>query len=274
MSVWRAAGAILAFYVVTLLIAGGLFLLEPGAWAQASPLAAQSIPVLAAAVIVTAVALRVTGMPLAEMGGREAGRAWRGFGIGAALGVGMAAVAIALAVVVGGATLRFGAGAGGAGAAFFGTIVTLLMAALAEELLFRGFPLTFLARASGRLPAILALVLVFALVHVRGAGATPLALGNIALAGLVLSAAFFGPGGLPLAWGLHTGWNVGLGLLFGAPVSGLALDGAVSAYRGAGMVSMTGGAFGPEGGLVATAVMAAVALIWGRRWLAWTENDA
>jgi membrane protease YdiL (CAAX protease family) len=70
----------------------------------------------------------------------------------------------------------------------------LAVAAFAEELLFRGYPLARLARPLGRVGA---------------SGWNPnvsnLGLTNIALASLVLSAAFFTPGGLPVAWGVHFG---------------------------------------------------------------------
>ena len=185
-----------------------------------------------------------------------------GFGIG----VVMAVLALALAVVGGGARLvltgePFGAYASTAAALGLG----LAVAALAEELLFRGFPLARLAEPLGRVGASLVLAVGFATMHLANPDVSALGLVNLVLASLVLSAAFFTPGGMPLAWGVHWGWNGGLALGADAPVSGLTFDmPALEFYTGR-TPWVTGGAFGPEGGLV-TSVAMVLALIWlGRR---------
>ena len=55
------------------------------------------------------------------------------------------------------------------------------------------------------------------------------------------------------AFGAHLGWNATLAAL-AAPVSGLPFDIPYIDYRMGGPAWLTGGAFGPEGGLLATAV--------------------
>ena len=72
------------------------------------------------------------------------------------------------------------------------------------------------------------------------------------------------------AFGAHLGWNATLAAL-AAPVSGLPFDIPYIDYRMGGPAWLTGGAFGPEGGLLAT-----VALIGGRgarRALEWKGCD-
>ena len=76
------------------------------------------------------------------------------------------------------------------------TVLILLPAALAEEVMFRGVPLIVTARAIGRPRAVLLLSLLFALAHVRNPDVTAAGLANIALAGIFLSLAFFSPGGM------------------------------------------------------------------------------
>ncbi len=177
------------------------------------------------------------------------------------------------AVVGGGAALRArGSPGGGAGAP---VVLALLGAALAEELVFRGAPLRLLGRALGRWGATLVAALAFGLAHARNPAATAFSTINIMLAALLLSVAFFSRGGMPLAWGLHFGWNAALGLGFAAPVSGVALPGAALAYVPGPRPWMDGGLFGPEGGLAGTLAMAAglVALLGRcvarpREWLA------
>jgi membrane protease YdiL (CAAX protease family) len=49
--------------------------------------------------------------------------------------------------------------------------------------------------------------LIFGLAHGLNPEVTPLAIGNVALAGVFLSLAFYAPGGIWTAWGAHLGWN-------------------------------------------------------------------
>src|SRR5204862_6973723 len=90
---------------------------------------------------------------------------------------------------------------------------------------------------------------------------------DVARAGVSLACAFLSPGGMPLAWGAHFGWNATLALGFEAPVSGYVSPSPAVAYRAGPHGWIDGGAFGPEGGIVTTLVMLAgtVALVaWSR----------
>jgi len=186
-------------------------------------------------------------------------------GLGVALGGAMAVVAVGLAVLVGGAALRPDSGAGLAGRAA-PLAVGLLTAALAEELAFRGYPLRRLADAVGPVISTVLLGVGFAVAHLGNPNVTPLGAVNIGIAAVWLAAAFFSGGGMPLAWGLHFGWNAGLALGFEAPVSGLTFDLPLLDYAPGRHAWIDGGAFGPEGGLVGTLVFAAgtVALLGAR----------
>ncbi|HXV86260.1 MAG TPA: type II CAAX endopeptidase family protein [Gemmatimonadales bacterium] len=192
---------------------------------------------------------------------------WYGFGpagggLARGIGVGgcMVAGTLALSVAAGARWAVSGQGAG----AYAGTLAVVLtgiaLAALAEELLFRGFPLATLAGAFGTVPAVVGLSVVFALLHAGNPETTPLGLVNILLASVVLSAAFFARGALAGAWGLHASWNGGL-VVADAPVSGVAFN-LPGLDFGGGAVWVTGGRFGPEGGMAATA-----ALVGGLAWL-------
>ncbi len=99
----------------------------------------------------------------------------------------------------------------------------------------------------------------FAALHAGNPHVTPLALVNIGLAGAVLGWLFWSGGGLAGAWAFHAFWNWGLSAL-GLPVSGMALGMPLVAtgVAGAGRPLLSGGAFGPEGSLVSTLVLAVV----------------
>ncbi len=190
---------------------------------------------------------------------------WAG---GAAYGGVMAAGAVGLAVLAGGATIRMTPPETGWAASAAPLGVGLLLAALAEELMFRGLPLRRLAAALGAAPATATAALGFGLAHLGNPGATAFSTVNVALAGVWLACAFFSPGAMPLAWGAHFGWNATLALGFDAPVSGYAFGLPGIDYRPGARAWVDGGRFGPEGGVVATLVMlagAAALAAWTRR---------
>ena len=91
---------------------------------------------------------------------------------------------------------------------------------------------------------------------------TPLAIANIALAGIFLGAAFYLPGGIWTAWGAHLGWNATLALM-DAPVSGLPFTIPLINYDPGGPRWLTGGSFGPEGGALGSfAIIVGIATVW------------
>jgi membrane protease YdiL (CAAX protease family) len=177
---------------------------------------------------------------------------FRGFGWGLLLGVVIAALAMLLAVPLGHAAWRTD---GGTVPQWLGRVVltglVLLPAALAEELAFRGAPLLALGKQFGRVPAILVLALLFGVAHLDNEAVTLLALGNIAIAGVLLGVAFFTSGGLLTSTGLHFGWNLALAGL-AAPVSGTTIPMPWLDYSAGGPRWLTGGVFGPEGGALAS----------------------
>jgi len=176
-------------------------------------------------------------------------------------------VAVGLAVLLGGATIGPDQGVGLVTAAA-PLALGLLAAALAEELVFRGYPLRRLADAVGPVVATALLGVGFGVAHLGNPNVTALGTVNVGIAAVWLAAAFFA-GGMPLAWGLHFGWNAGLALGFEAPVSGLTFDLPLVDYAPGRHAWIDGGAFGPEGGLVGTLLFAAgtaaLLVVLGRR---------
>jgi uncharacterized protein len=186
---------------------------------------------------------------------------------GIALGAVMASLAIGLAVVLDGARVHVTADWSAWPRVALPLIVGLIFAALGEELGFRGFPLRRFSDGFGVLPAMLLLAVLFGLVHSKNPSATVFSTVNVALAAIWLSIAFFSAGGMALAWGAHFGWNAGLAILFDAPVSGYAFQMPVVEYTAGSHAWVDGGAFGPEGGLVAT-----IALFAGTVYLLTRQN--
>lgn len=144
---------------------------------------------------------------------------------------------------------------GGATALSFAVdLVAFLTAAAAEEIAFRGYLQRLFATWKGPVVGIVVPSVLFALFHVLNPNVTPLALVNIALAGTVFALAVEWTGTLWLAVGYHFAWNLFQGSVLGLPVSGMAWQG-IMAFPTDGPALLMGGPFGPEGGLVATAVL-------------------
>ncbi|HEU4828508.1 MAG TPA: CPBP family intramembrane glutamic endopeptidase [Gemmatimonadales bacterium] len=278
---WTAAiGWSIAFFALSYLLAGvlGAFaaLLAVGSfeaipeWTRtpgAGAILIQGTAGLVAALVATwLIGVRINRLGRTALRYESGRRSAAGMGWGFVLGALAAATALVLAVIIGGAEWVRDSGGTVAYAREAGkTLLVLAPAALAEEVLFRGVPLVLLAAAFGRGPAVVGLAVVFGMAHLANPGITPLAVANIAAAGVFLGLAFYAPGGLFTAFGAHLGWNATLAAL-DAPVSGLPFSIPAIDYVAGGPVWLTGGAFGPEGGLTATTAIA-LACVATARWI-------
>ena len=135
-------------------------------------------------------------------------------------------------------------------------LVTLGVAALAEEVAFRGYPYRRLIEAIGPVKATIALSLLFGFLHALNPYATWTSVLVTALAGLLLSIGWLRTHGLWLPWGLHFAWNACTGVLFGLPISGMNVFSSVVQTRTFGHLWLTGGDYGPEGAAFTVLVLA------------------
>jgi uncharacterized protein len=126
-------------------------------------------------------------------------------------------------------------------------LVTLAVAALAEEVAFRGYPFRRLIEAVGPVAATIGLSFLFGLGHALNPGANWTSTLVTMLAGLLLSVAWLRTHGLWLGWGFHFAWNASMGILFGLPISGISDFGSIVQTRSFGQLWITGGDYGPEG---------------------------
>jgi membrane protease YdiL (CAAX protease family) len=142
-------------------------------------------------------------------------------------------------------------------------LLVLASGALAEELMFRGYPFQRLVEAIGSVGAILVFSALFGLVHLMNPSANPLGLLNTVVIGVALSLAYLRTRALWLPWGLHFGWNATLGLVFGLPVSGIRLFNVALHTTASGSKWLTGGAYGLEASLPGVSVvLLCLIVIW------------
>jgi membrane protease YdiL (CAAX protease family) len=139
-------------------------------------------------------------------------------------------------------------------------LLTLGIAALAEEVAFRGYPFRRLIEAIGPVAATIGMSLLFGLGHALNPGATWTGIFVTMLAGLLFSVAWLRTHGLWLPWGLHFAWNASIGILFGLPISGIGDFASVVQTRAFGPLWLTGGNYGPEGAAF-TAVVLLIGLV-------------
>lgn len=118
-----------------------------------------------------------------------------------------------------------------------------------EELYFRGYLLQNLRDGLNLAWAVGLSTLLFSLAHFANPNASAAGLAGILLAGFFMAYAYLASGRLWLPIGLHIGWNFFEGPVFGFPVSGLETFQLLPVQVG-GPPLITGGAFGPEAGLV------------------------
>ncbi len=130
-----------------------------------------------------------------------------------------------------------------------GIFLVFVLVGWNEELLSRGYHLQTLASGTNLFWGVFLSSSVFGLLHLGNPNATWVSAAGIFFAGLFLAYGFLRTGQLWLSIGLHIGWNFFEGPFFGFPVSGLDIF-PLMRITVDGPVLWTGGAFGPEAGLI------------------------
>ncbi|MEP6568794.1 MAG: CPBP family intramembrane glutamic endopeptidase [Acidobacteriota bacterium] len=181
----------------------------------------------------------------------------RDFMLGSLIGAVSLALATAIATAAGGLSFTISGREAlvQVGQTLLLTAILFILAALAEEALFRGYPMQTLTRAHLAWVAVFLTSVPFAAVHLRNpnvaAGFTFI---NTALAGVWLAVAYLRTRSLWFPLGVHWAWNWALGSLFGLSVSGMSDLAPHPLLHGTdlGPAWLTGGTYGIEGGLACT----------------------
>ncbi|MGD2164797.1 MAG: CPBP family intramembrane metalloprotease [Anaerolineae bacterium] len=215
---------------------------------------------------------------------------WIDFSFGLLLGAMLMLIIFVVELALGWVTVTGTLAASRPSVRFVPTILTALVSFVAvgfyEELFSRGYQLKNLAeglRGSvfGARTAIAAATLLSSLafggLHVGNPHATTFSTLSIALAGTMLATGFLLTGELAIPIGLHITWNFFQGSVFGFPVSGIDFRSAsFLSTEQLGPALWTGGAFGPEAGLLGLGAMILGVLlttVWVRRRYGRVEVD-
>lgn len=133
-----------------------------------------------------------------------------------------------------------------------------------EELLIRGYLMKNIAEwlnhpKISKRTALAATVIItsvlFGFLHLGNPNSSAISTINIILAGISLSLGILLNGELSLPIGLHISWNFFQGAVFGFPVSSVTTPSSLISFRQSGLKAITGGAFGPEAGLIGVAAL-------------------
>jgi CAAX protease family protein len=125
------------------------------------------------------------------------------------------------------------------------------LVAVSEETLFRGIGFRIVEEGLGTWAALAVSAVLFGLAHLGNSNATLWSALALALeSGILFAAGYVLTRALWLPIGLHLAWNYFLGIVYGMPVSGSSQSSLLQSVV-AGPDLWTGGAFGPEAGLIA-----------------------
>ncbi len=261
-------GAFAALFVILNLAASGL-LAGPLVWLMARTgqrVRIDELLVLAASLGATAIMLRsVDVRPWADVGLSRRAASLRS--VAAGLAIGGTAIGAACALLFAFGLLHVvPAEPGSSLAAALRISFFLVPAALYEEVLCRGYLLTVIRRRVGTWGAVLATSALFGLLHLQNAGAGVRSVLIVTLAGIFLAAVRVAYDSLYAAWSAHLAWNWVMAVPLHAPVSGLSLEHPDFRTVSTGPAWLTGGHWGPEGGMLAALGMTAgLAYLYARR---------
>ena len=130
-----------------------------------------------------------------------------------------------------------------------GMLAVFILVGWNEELLSRGYQLQNLADGINLFWGVVISSAVFGILHLGNPNATWISAVGIFFAGVYLAYGYTRTKQLWLPIGLHIGWNFFEGVIFGFPVSGMDFF-RLTRITVNGPELITGGAFGPEAGLI------------------------
>jgi hypothetical protein len=266
---WPAILRLMLFVVVSFaLLLAFAFVLAGLPGLEESDLVRNSLALLAAAVGATALLLTIADMrPPAALGLPMNRLGMLHLGLGSLIGVSLSVGIVGLQWIAGLVEIQYGALEGSLTEVLWAPslgvgFIVIACAASAEELLFRGYGLQQLMRATRPWAAVVVSSLLFGVVHATNPNSSRVAVLNTALFGILFGLVLVRHRSLWIPTGMHFGWNFSLACM-GANLSGLTIRLTGMEIVPVGPAFWSGAEYGPEGSLLATlAVVGAAVLLW------------
>jgi hypothetical protein len=238
------------FFVATVVI--GLRVFTISLYALFGVIVAGTVGLCAAGLIANLLTMRIFDRrPLTDIGLRGGAASARNFVLGVVYGGGAAALMLTAPLLAGTGHLVPRANANFAWPSLIFYLAAIWLGAAGEEMIFRGYAFQLLVEKIGPYATVLPVGVIFGLAHSSNPNASGLGVVNTIIWGILLGYAFLRSRDLWLPIGLHYGWNAILPL-FGVNLSGLTIDVTRYFYKWDLLPLWSGGAYGPEGGLLAT----------------------
>nr|WP_312290817.1 type II CAAX endopeptidase family protein [Clostridium chromiireducens] len=139
-------------------------------------------------------------------------------------------------------------------------LIIFIFVGINEELFARGYCMTVLKQTKKAYVPIIVSSIIFALMHSLNQGISLIAYLNLFLFGLSMGYVFIKTKNIWISIGYHITWNYFQGDIFGFLVSGISTN-SIYNIKTVTPNLINGGSFGPEGGLVVTALLIATIFI-------------
>ncbi len=208
---------------------------------------------------------RFSAVPFGALGLARTGAWKREALVGLSLGTGFPLLIAALGALFGLATFQVDwSGRPSPFLHFAVAVVSMICVAVLEETLFRGYAFQELQRWRGRWLPLIATFVVFGGLHLSNPGGSLQGCVSAGLVGAALYATYLSTTRLWMAIGFHFAWNTVLSIVLGFANGGEHLSGALLRSELRGPTFFSGGAFGPEAGIVAMTAAATLALVASR----------
>jgi len=279
---WRVAGFVLLVILLNVAASAAGLRVSPSELERGSgPALRLSVTILAMLTIAALVAVRVFDRrPVRELGIVPGPGFWSDLAFGLALGAVLMTLIFAVEWRAGWIRIDAVAYTRAPGetfvAAFLSMAGVFACVGFYEELTGRGYLLRTMAqgfagrRVRARHALAIAVVLsslLFGLGHADNPNAGVVSTVNIVFAGIVLALPYVLTGRLAASIGFHAAWNFFQSTVYGFPTSGFISPASALLIEHGGPPGWTGGAFGPEAGLLGllALVLATAAILWRER---------
>jgi membrane protease YdiL (CAAX protease family) len=143
---------------------------------------------------------------------------------------------------------------------FCGGFSDMIMGAIFEELVMRGYVFAILYRGAGPSVAVLGSSTLFSIFHLlKHTQLPPIFTVNAFLFGILMAHVRLATGAIWMPIGLHAGWNIASTIVFGLPFAGKPCNMGLMTCTVEGPSVITGGYYSPGAGLLGTLALAIVA---------------
>lgn len=133
-------------------------------------------------------------------------------------------------------------------------IILFILVGINEEMFARGYCMSVLKQTKNKYVVIIVPALIFSLMHSMNPYMSVISYINLFLLGILFAYMFIKARNIWLPIGYHITWNYFQGDIFGFQVSGNEVNGLYN-IKSVGNDLITGGSFGPEGGLIVTLII-------------------